>query len=988
MSRFAPEFLDKLRSQVSITDLIGRSVQWDKSKSNFAKRNLWATCPFHAEKTASFQVRDGHDHYHCFGCGKSGDQFTWLIEQQGLSFVEAVRHVADLAGVALPDQRPADLAAEARRASLLDVMAAADKWYRSRWQVKTLDGVADAAAYLKARGVTGETAKTFGIGFAPARGLLTYLAKAGFDEADMIEAGLAARNDRDQSIYERFRNRIMFPIRDQRGRVIAFGGRALKHGDKIAKYLNSPETDLYDKSRTLYNWNRARAAAAKSGEGGGLMLVVEGYLDAIAVHQAGFEAVVATCGTALTAHHLDQVWRHAQEPWLCFDGDAGGLKAADRTVDLVMPLLRPGQTVRVVTLPDGKDPDDMMGSNAGRYRFTDCLDAAVPLHEMVWSRLIANNDRSTPERQARFQQDIGALLADIDNGDVRRLYCRVYETRFRREFGFKVNLTKLTGNRRYGRARLNQEPRPAVDPDHGGAGGFAYAARQNPHPLKGVRGEPVEPPEMKIGHEADLHCASLGMTDLANSWRFIYRNGHRFRWSDELGWLAFDGRRWDMAGAQHMVHRAVEETITQIRAEAQALIDAEKDEVWKVKGNDVTMLSDALTVWCIGSQSAPKIRCVADLAKARLAVQPSQLDADPFKLTVLNGTLEFGRQFDDYVSFGPHDHNDLITKLAPVVYDPAATAKLYDKFLAQVQPERMDREYLHTVGGLCLTGDASVQALWFFYGKGRNGKSTLVEAWSKVMGDYAQSVPIETFLDSGRGSRTGDQATPHLVPLVGARLVRASEPEKGAKLSEGLIKEVTGGETMKVRQLNKPFFDFVPQFKLLISGNYRPEVKGTDDGIWRRMNLFPWTVQVPKKDIDPDLPNKLAGETSGILNHLIAGLQTYFLEGLRDTKAVQEATAAYREDSDPLQRFLDDCTEFTDNDDDRVNSTDLHELYTAWCKANGEHCWTPTGFGKGLREKGVRRRKASVMMWLGLVLIKRLSDLTTADPVERGGTHE
>jgi DNA primase len=960
MAGFDKSFLQEIKDKVPLVQLVERSVIWDKKKSKPAKGDWWSPCPFHSEKTSSFHVAP-QGFYKCFGCGAKGDHFEWLQQHDGLSFGEAVDHLAQLAGVPVPRRAPQDRAQEARANQLYEIMAAADKWFRTRWKAKERGRADEAIEYLQARGVSGATAKAFGLGFAPAGGLRKHLLSLGYDLPSIMDAGLLGKGD-NGTFYERFRDRIMFPIHDARGRVVAFGGRALPgHSDKTPKYLNSAASRIYDKSRTLYNLHRARKTQSGGDE---RLLVVEGYLDVIAVHQSGHGRVVATCGTALTEQHLVEIWRTCAEPVLCFDNDKGGLAAAARVVDVAMPMLRPSQTVQFCTLPAGKDPADLLtGAWYWQSTFWRRTFDAVPLVEFAWSRALASNDLQTPERVARFIQDLADLVARIENGSVRQHYAGWYRNRTRSATGAKVNLAKLAGRRSYSN-------RGAAPYNRGQAIAGQLAALPSSEPAELVSGGAgVSLPEMLIDHETDLFLAGQHLTDLGNAYRFIKRNGHRFRWCNELGWLAYDGRRWVLDGADHMVQRAVEETILQIAAEGQALIDAGQDEVFKEDGKgNIIMLSDTLTSWCTNSQSGARVQGLSHLAKARLSVKPGDLDRDPFKLCVLNGTLTFGHNQPDFVSFGPHDPDDLITKLAPVTYDPDAACATYDKALEKVQPDLTNRTYLHTVGGLCLTGDATPQQMWFWYGNGSNGKSTIVDIWSRLLGDYAQTIPIETFLETGR-SRTGDQATPHLVSLVGARLVRASEPAQGARLSESLIKEVTGGEPMKVRQLNKPFFDFKPQFKLIVSGNYKPEIRGIDEGIWRRVNLVPWKVHITDDaDKDPHLVDKVvAGELSGVLNHLLDGLRLYFLEGrLTKSADVAEAVESYRRDADPLGRFIEDCLDRTDDDADRLPAKLLYETYTRWCDGNGEYAWKLTSFGKALRERGLRRRKVSVNMYLGI----------------------
>jgi putative DNA primase/helicase len=375
-------------------------------------------------------------------------------------------------------------------------------------------------------------------------------------------------------------------------------------------------------------------------------------------------------------------------------------------------------------------------------------------------------------------------------------------------------------------------------------------------------------------------------------------------------------------------------------------------------------------------------------------VRPSQLDSDPFAINVANGTLVVRRNWsdapaeaaswhvvNDYMRFKPHDPADLITKRMPVEFDDAADCPLYDEFLEFVQPNADNRRHLHQCGGMCLTGDISEQVMWFNWGKGKNGKSTLLNAWAHVIGDYGRSVAIETFL-SANMARSGAQASPDLARLEGVRFVRTSEPERGAKLAEALIKLATGGEPMTVRHLSKDIFELHPRFKLVMSGNYRPEIRGTDEGIWRRIKLIPWTVSIPPEKRDRDFGDKLKAEASGILNRLLAGLVDWLKHGLNAPAEIEQATADYRKDSDPLGRFLDACV--ATKEGERVQSSALHQLFCAWCRANGEKEWTATGLGRALAERGFTRRHSDVNYWLNICTIKTVADFGSAEPPPHG----
>ena len=426
--RVSPAFLDEIRSRVPISSVIGKRVQWDRRKTSPQRGDFWACCPFHVEKTPSFHADDRKGRYHCFGCKQSGDIFTFLVEKEGLSFPEAVERLAQDAGLALPQQTPADEAREARRGSLYDVMETAALFFEA--QLQAARG-AKARGYLADRGVPASVQQAFRLGFAPEdrQALRAHLAEKHVTLEQMIEAGLVISGDDVPVAYDRFRDRIMFPIRDARGRVIAFGGRALSN-DSPAKYLNSPETPLFQKGRILYNFDQARGAAHELGT----LIAVEGYMDVIAMTRAGFVNCVAPLGTALTEEQLQILWRAAPEPILCFDGDNAGLKAAYRALDLALPMLKPGQSLRFALLPEGLDPDDLLKS-AGAGAVKSVVSAAEPMSEILWRRALAGNDRSTPERRAQFERELESEVQRIGDSKVRQHYAADVAGRVRTLFG-------------------------------------------------------------------------------------------------------------------------------------------------------------------------------------------------------------------------------------------------------------------------------------------------------------------------------------------------------------------------------------------------------------------------------------------------------------------------------------------------------------------------------------------------------------------------
>lgn len=439
----SPQFLDDVRARTTLSALIGRTIKVTK-----AGREHKACCPFHNEKTPSFTINDEKGFYHCFGCGAHGDAIRWMTDQRGLPFIDAVKELADAAGIAMPAPDPqAARKAEAAR-TLHDVMAAAQAYFVE--QLQGLGG-AEARAYLDRRGISAATRERFGFGLAPdSRGSLKAALKA-FGEPLLVEAGLLIRPEdapkpeggkqKTRDTYDRFRGRLMIPIRDARGRVIAFGGRVLGQGEP--KYLNSPDTPLFDKGRTLFNLDKAAGPARKTGR----VIVVEGYMDAIALAQAGIEEVVAPLGTALTEAQIERLWSLADCPLLCFDGDSAGQRAADRAMLRALPMLRPGQSLSIVTLPPGLDPDDLVRSG-GRAAIEPLFTAAQPLVERLWRHEVSAADTATPEQRAGLKARLNERVAAIADPLVRGEYAKQLQDRFFEDFGWGWRRRELSGLRR------------------------------------------------------------------------------------------------------------------------------------------------------------------------------------------------------------------------------------------------------------------------------------------------------------------------------------------------------------------------------------------------------------------------------------------------------------------------------------------------------------------------------------------------------------
>jgi DNA primase len=451
---FPPHFLEELRRRLSLANAVSRRVKLQRRGREFV-----GLCPFHKEKTPSFSVVEEKGFYHCFGCGAHGDVISFTMQTGSLSFPEAVETLAREAGLEVPKATPEERERAQRQTTLRGAVDAAAQWFEEQ-----LHGPAgrEALAYLEKRGLDLDTIRRFRLGFAPDRrtALKQALGKT-FPEPLLVEAGLvrkpaAEAEEGGLESYDYFRGRVIFPIADRGGRVIAFGGRTL--GDGQPKYLNSPDTPLFEKGRVLYGWAQARAAAG----GAGPVIVVEGYMDVIALHRAGFVGAVAPLGTALTERQIEELWRIAPEPILCFDGDAAGLRAAGRAADRALSLLKPGYTLRLASLPEGEDPDTLVLRH-GVQAMREILDRARPLAEFLWTLESHAGPLDTPERRAALERRLEERARQIADRAVQTHYLRFF-----REKTFEI----------FRRPRL----RPGTEPGRG------RPRWQKPSP------PPVEPP--------------------------------------------------------------------------------------------------------------------------------------------------------------------------------------------------------------------------------------------------------------------------------------------------------------------------------------------------------------------------------------------------------------------------------------------------------------------------------------------------------------
>lgn len=420
--KFPPSILDEIKARLPVSAVVGKRVRLAKSG-----REWKGLSPFNAEKTPSFFVNDQKGSFFDFSSGKNGDIFKFVMETEGLSFPEAVEKLASEAGVALPKVTVEAQAQEERRKGLHEVVELAARFFEA--ELLSERGAA-ARRYLSGRGLEAEARKAFRIGYGPPDrfALRDHLAGKGVDAALMKEAGLLVHGEEIAVPYDRFRDRIMFPIHDVRGRVVAFGGRAMS-AEVAAKYLNSPETPLFHKGSLLFNHHNARKAAHETSQ----IIVVEGYVDVIGMSLAGFPQTVAPLGTALTEDQLGLLWRMADEPVICLDGDKAGRKAASRAIDIALPLLEPGKSLAFATLPDGQDPDDLARSG-GRAAIAEVVGAARPLVDMLWTREVEAGPLDTPERRAAFERRLKEPLGQIRDETTRRHYRREMDERLTQLF--------------------------------------------------------------------------------------------------------------------------------------------------------------------------------------------------------------------------------------------------------------------------------------------------------------------------------------------------------------------------------------------------------------------------------------------------------------------------------------------------------------------------------------------------------------------------
>lgn len=570
-------------------------------------------------------------------------------------------------------------------------------------------------------------------------------------------------------------------------------------------------------------------------------------------------------------------------------------------------------------------------------------------------------------------------------------------------------------------------PVPAPDPTESGYPGDYDAGEYKPGDDDAEQmPDDLDPDEIrKVDPAAIERCAIEPQNDTGNGQRLLHHFAAELLNVREIGWHRFTGTHWEPTGGDDAATALAQRTAERIALEADYLtptqsessaIGRAEEAAADLRGLEKTPFKqwteadkakaeklheriaagkaavEALTKrqinrrkFAVSSGNGSRILQMLNMAKPYRTVGPEALDADPLAFNVRNGTLRFVRRPDPdagradapeqyTIELHPHAPGDLIAKCAPVDYDADANAPSFAAFMERFQPSESVRRFLRAYHGYAITGLTGEQCLVFNIGGGSNGKSTFLEIICRIMGPYSQTLQFASIAEIGFGRR-GDQATPDIARLPGARLVRASEPKRGERFDESMLKSMTGGEPMLVRHLQKGFFEFRPVFKLALSGNHRPEIGGVDHGIWRRMRIVPWPVQIADADRRPieTVLAEFSEEAPGILNWLIEGALDYLNHGLKAPAEVTDATDEYREEMDPIGGFIRDCVTITpaplEGEPDRITARDMHQAFYAWCVANSIRPWKEKSFSQAMAQKGfIRHRSKKVRTYVNVQL--------------------
>ena len=450
----------------------------------------------------------------------------------------------------------------------------------------------------------------------------------------------------------------------------------------------------------------------------------------------------------------------------------------------------------------------------------------------------------------------------------------------------------------------------------------------------------------KVDSMPDPGDAPAELTDAGNAARLTTRHGQDLKFVPAWGWVVWTGKTW--ARDELKARQVALETARGIHAEAATVSDNAEQK--------------ALSDWARKSQNAQRVQAMLWCAQPELAARPEDFDREPWLLPCANGTIDLRTG-----EVHPHRREHFLTRACPVVFDAKAQCPEWQKFLERVLPSRDVREYVQRFAGYSLTGSTAEQSLAFLYGSGRNGKSVFLETLGSLLGDYHTATRVDSLAVTRGGGIPNDVAA-----LAGARMVSVSETPEGVRLNESLVKDLTGGDTITARFLRHEFFQFKPQFKLWIRGNHKPQIRGTDDGIWRRLALVPFTVQIPLAEVDPGLSERLQGELSGILNWAVKGCRVWQQSGLKPPQAVTEAVAEYRDEMDSLGEFITSRCVTAPNV--KAKASELYGAYRQWCEDSGEHPMSQRRFGLALGERGFQKTVPKSVVWVGIGLLSDLAD--------------
>ena len=905
-----------------------------------------ALCPFHNEKTPSFKIDPNKQSYKCFGCQESGDIISFAIKVRGYDFPEALRELGRTAGVELEEFTPEERERAAQANSIKNktfwINGRALEYYHSN--LYSAQGE-DALAYMYSRGFSDETLKAFEVGYAHdgsdlkgnIKGLLAEAGKGKEYSAalsTMVDGGLIGRSGKGH-YYERFKKRIIFAIKDRAGRCVGFGGRQLvqknlseeevKAQKGVAKYVNTKETALFTKRKLFFGFDKAVRAISNQKKA----IIVEGYTDVMACHQAGIENVIAVLGTAFTEHHARMLKRLGCVVCFAFDNDKAGYKATRKSVvecvkqevscriiqsdhedDFCSFLLSSVAAAAMEKKPTAANLELMHGkAEAIRDRVEIAVDGFTWLLEN--SAVRASDD---VEKFAIAKELVGYIACGQEDM-IKTVRIKAIAKVFDFPLGdLKSMLVKASAVAGASCTRV----------DSGGA----YSAGA------GADSSPPAPPGNKEAFKSDI--SDIGISDIApdykivpyrydwndlgNARRLFDKYGHRLKYCFELtsgrssgNFLVWTGKCWSTESIE--IYKQMVNTLVDDLKEERRQLESEKAE--KIIERHINATSSARSENSIETK-------YSGLAGVRINI--SELDQNQYILPVNNGVVNLRKG-----ELEEHNPEYYYTQHLQWNYNPEAKCEHWLKFLSDITNEDKElMDYLARCVGYSLTGLVSEQVLFFLYGEGRNGKSTFVETVQYLLSHFAAKSPVELIIP-----QKTNQISCDLANLRGKRFTVTSELPENQRLDEAKVKDYTGGDILTAQfKFGNPF-NFKPSFKLWLYGNYKPNIKGNDVGIWRRFKLIPLLTEVPKNKIDRDLPKKLQAEIEGILAWAVSGCVRWFEGGMNEPEVVKVATEEYKQDQDHIANFVDTCLDIKGGEFFGVRASEMFAEYKKWCEVTG-----------------------------------------------------